>query len=99
MRRCGSRSCGFNCAAPFRGRLRDGGYDDCADTGTSIVPPPEGGGYAVNCLPQAETRTGFNCAAPFRGRLLDTICASLSRAITLQLCRPLPGAVTRVSAA
>ena len=61
---------GFNCAAPFRGRL----------LGMTGYRPTAGW-----C---------FNCAAPFRGRLRCYPAAGASDPAVLQLCRPLPGAVT-----
>ena len=60
----------FNCAAPFRGRLR------------------AARGYS------GWTGRSFNCAAPFRGRLRGEGGYVLPLHQGLQLCRPLPGAVT-----
>ncbi len=60
----------------------------------SIVPPPFGSGYARQRCRWWSTPSCFNCAAPFRERLrqLSGSTAPISR--TLQLCRPLSGAVT-----
>ena len=65
-----AKSGGFNCAAPFRGRLRagdaaNGAFLDVA----SIVPPPSGGGYLQLLCQPCHSAKSFNCAAPFRGRL------------------------------
>ena len=109
---------GFNCAAPFRGRLPAGAAAasiptsrfNCAapfrvrllpvyhrninhPVAASIVPPPSGGGYGkgeLKCRPSAPASivpppSGGGYPAPARR-------ATMTR--QLQLCRPLPGAVT-----
>ena len=60
----------------------------------SIVPPPSGGGYESLLASGHLAESGFNCAAPFRGRLPDSTPSNPAGTLGLQLCRPLPGAVT-----
>ena len=96
----GTGHVGFNCAAPFRGRV----------VGPPVAPtsPPLRcwlqlcrplSGAVRRCrawqFPAAYPR--FNCAAPFRGRLDPRRQARIPGASELQLCRPLSGAVSRVS--
>ena len=62
----------------------------------SIVPPPFGSGYAGATRGKLAGLSCFNCAAPFRERLSSIAGSPISPAFTLQLCRPLSGAVMRI---
>ena len=84
----------FNCAAPFRGRLL-GGIHSGADAYRRFnCAAPFRGRLPRRPRPAVSSGRCFNCAAPFRGRLPSKRWGGVARHNGLQLCRPLPGAVT-----
>ena len=84
----------FNCAAPFRERLGRNPWPrssrcrrfNCAAPFRERLERGQGNDWARG--------TGFNCAAPFRERLGGMMWPASTPSWTLQLCRPLSGAVS-----
>ena len=65
------------------------------DAYSSIVPPPSGGGYGRrHCWRRSAAPCSSIVPPPSGGGYTDPDLAALAKLTVLQLCRPLPGAVT-----
>ena len=85
----------FNCAAPFRGRLHAQRIRWRNAIRPSIVPPPSGGGYLEEIVVLDARIIPSIVPPPSGGGYSRYHARSLLMAGYLQLCRPLPGAVTQ----
>ena len=84
----------FNCAAPFRGRLLVIAALRTYCVGApSIVPPPSGDGYVATGVQPVIVVVASIVPPPSGGGYRPTLLL-LPFVCRLQLCRPLPGAVT-----